>query len=105
MNPHTNKVPKHVKIDEDKIEEATLALLYITSFKDSHTDMAWRTWKGHDREVMERLYQKGYISNPESESRSVSFSKKGFKKAEKLFSKYFKKKEDRKVVKNKISHD
>jgi Mn-dependent DtxR family transcriptional regulator len=38
---------------------------------------------------MNRLHEKGLISNPISKAKSVAMSEEGFKKAEKLFKKHF----------------
>jgi hypothetical protein len=45
-------------IDQGKVEQTVLALLYLTSFKDK---FGLRTWKGHDWQVMNSLHEKGYI--------------------------------------------
>jgi len=38
---------------------------------------------------MNRLHEKGLISNPISKAKSVAMSEEGFKKAEELFKKHF----------------
>jgi hypothetical protein len=48
-------------LDQGKVEQTVLALLYLTSFKDT---FGLRAWKGHDWQVMNSLHEKGYISNP-----------------------------------------
>ena len=70
----------------EKLDEVVLALLYLTSFKDNDYH---RTWKGHDWEVLNRLYEKGFIFDPKSKSKSVVFTEKGFDKSKILFQKYF----------------
>jgi len=45
-----------VDIDTEKIDEAVLALLYLTL----HDGV--RAWKGHDWDALDRLYRK--IDNP-----------------------------------------
>ena len=45
-------------IDEDKVDQAVLALLSLGRHE------GYRTWKAFDWEVMSRLHQKGYISDP-----------------------------------------
>jgi hypothetical protein len=45
-------------IDQDKIDQAVLALLSLGRHESD------RTWKAFDWEVMGRLHQKGYISDP-----------------------------------------
>jgi len=45
------------KIDKNKIDEAALALLFLSMHSD---DGLTRAWKGIDWEVMNSLYEKGY---------------------------------------------
>ncbi|WP_208354244.1 DUF6429 family protein [Pseudaestuariivita rosea] len=45
-------------LDEDKIDDATLALLRLGLHAES------RAWKGFDWDSMERLHEKGFISDP-----------------------------------------
>ena len=70
--------------DNDKIDDDVLALLYLTSFREKK-DFPWRTWKSHDWEVMDRLFNKGYISDPKSKAKSVTLSDEGYAKAKQLF--------------------
>jgi hypothetical protein len=72
--------------DIDKVDEMTLALLYLTIFEYGGTT---RTWKGMDWEVLGRLHDKGYIGNPKSKAKSVVLSEEGFKRSEQLFEKHF----------------
>jgi uncharacterized protein DUF6429 len=58
-------------IDTDKIDEAALALLYLTLHDGS------RAWKGLDWDVMNRLHEKGFISNPVGKAKSVLLTEKG----------------------------
>ncbi len=75
-----------MEYDEDKVDEIALALLYLTFFDD---EPVMRAWKGMDWEVLDRLYQKGYIRNPKSKAKSVVFTKEGFKVCKQLFEKHF----------------
>lgn len=75
-----------MNIDERKIDEVVLALLHLTCFAD---DYGHRAWKGHDWDVMNRLYEKGYIHNPKGKSKSISFTEEGFTKSQELFEKHF----------------
>jgi Domain of unknown function (DUF6429) len=49
-----------IEIDEEKVDEVVLALLYLTTFKDKPY---WRAWKSHDWDSLDRLHQRGYISD------------------------------------------
>lgn len=75
-----------MEYNKQKIDEMVLALLYLTSFPEKNFT---RTWKGHDWEVLNRLHEKGYISDPKSKAKSVVFSEEGLKKSEELFKEYF----------------
>lgn len=74
--------------DEDKIDEYTLALLYLVSH-ERHEGMGARAWKGFDWETLNRLYAKGYISNPIAKAKSVLMTEEGFSKAKELFERHF----------------
>ncbi len=75
-----------MKYDENKVDETILALLYLTMFKDKS---GWRAWKGQDWEAMDRLHEKGYISDPKSKAKSVIMTEEGERRAKKLFQKHF----------------
>jgi hypothetical protein len=72
--------------DRDRIDEITLALLWLTSFKDP---VGVRAWKGQDWDTMERLYTKGLISDPKSKAKSVVMSEEGERRSRELFAKHF----------------
>jgi hypothetical protein len=72
--------------DRDKVDEMTLALLWLTSFKDP---VGMRAWKGQDWNTMERLYTMDFISDPTSKAKSVVLSEKGEKRSKQLFAKHF----------------
>lgn len=72
-----------MKIDEDKIDESVLALLYLTLHDGS------RAWKSFDWDAMNRLYEKGLIGNPVGKAKSVVFTEEGLKESERLFQKLF----------------
>ena len=76
-----------MNIDTDKIDEAVLALLYLTLHDGS------RAWKGFDWEAMNRLHEKGFISSPVGKAKSVLLTEKGLQESERLFRKLFIKKQ------------
>ncbi|MBI4429609.1 MAG: hypothetical protein HY562_10875 [Ignavibacteriales bacterium] len=77
-----------MEIDYDKIDDTVLALLHLTSFQEGGI---FRAWKGHDWEALNRLHEKGFISNPKSKAKSVILSDEGADRAKELFGKYFQK--------------
>lgn len=78
-----------MQIDNDKIDDMVLALLHFTSFKEH--DIV-RTWKGHDWDALNRLHEKGFISDPRCKAKSVIFSDDGAKRSMELFKTFFEKK-------------
>jgi hypothetical protein len=62
-----------------------LALLYLTS---SHDEFGTRSWKGFDRGAMDRLYAKGYISDPNGKSSSLILSEEGAALSKEMFNQY-----------------
>jgi predicted GNAT superfamily acetyltransferase len=69
--------------DFDKIDNTVLALLYLTL----HDEV--RAWKGFDFDVMDRLFEKGYILDPRNKTKSVILTEKGLEKSKELFTKLF----------------
>lgn len=75
-----------MEIDQEKIDEAALALLYLTLHSGD------RAWKSLDWDVMNRLHEKGFIQNPVGKAKSVVFTQEGLKESERLFHQLFAKK-------------
>ena len=72
-----------MKLNNEKIDRAVLALLYLGLHDES------RAWKGFDWDAMNRLHQKGYISDPVGKSKSVVFTEDGLREAERLLKEFF----------------
>jgi hypothetical protein len=72
--------------DEDKVDDAVLALLALTMFGDKYQT---RAWKGHDWDALNRLHEKGYIGDPKSKAKSVALTEEGKARAEALFDRLF----------------
>lgn len=75
---------------EEKIEELTLLLLYLTSWKedDLPVDMnVRRSWKGYPFEVLDELRNKDFLRGSKR-SKSVYLTEDGMKEAEELLKKY-----------------
>jgi len=66
-------------MDEDRIDEAVLALLWLTL----HDGV--RAWKGHDWDALDRLHRKGLICDPVSRAKTVVLTEEGLREAERLF--------------------
>jgi hypothetical protein len=70
----------------DKVDEISLALLFLTSFEEYG---AMKAWKGMAWEVSNRLHEKGYIHDPRNKNKSLMFTEEGYKRCWELFEKYF----------------
>jgi hypothetical protein len=70
-------------IDQDKVDQPVLALLYLGQHEGS------RTWKTFDWEVMGRLHEKGYITDPVGKAKSVHFTEEGLRESKRLFDTLF----------------
>lgn len=80
---------ENIQLDDEKIDEATLGLLWLTCFKHTKFDEVFSAWKGHDFEVMNRLHEKGLIYDPVNKNKSISFTPEGEKLAKELCYKLF----------------
>jgi hypothetical protein len=74
-----------MEYNQEKVDELVLALLHLTSFE---SEAGVRAWKGMNWDSMERLFQKGFINNPKSKSKSVLLTETGIKQSQELFNKY-----------------
>ena len=72
-----------MELDQDKIDDVVLALLYLGLHDGA------RAWKSFDWAAMDRLHEKGYISNPQSKAKSVVFTEKGLERATRLLAALF----------------
>lgn len=72
-----------MKLDDEKIDRAVLALLYLGLHEE------WRAWKGFDWDAMNRLHEKGYISDPVGKAKSVVFTEIGRAEAQRLLIELF----------------
>lgn len=75
-----------MEINKEKVDEFTLALLYLTTFKDR---TGLRAWKGHDWAALNRLHESGYIDDPVSKAKSVILTDEGAERSKRLFEKHF----------------
>jgi hypothetical protein len=75
-----------MEYDQDKVDDMTLALLYLVMSSDQY---GTRAWKGFSLDTLDRLHAKGYIENPKSKALSVYVTDEGRKRAKELFEQYF----------------
>ena len=72
-----------MEYDENKVDDLTLALLHLVMHDQSEEGA--RAWKGFDWDTMNRLHEKGLISDPKGKAKSVVISEEDYQKAEVLF--------------------
>ena len=77
------RVDGPLDLDPDRVDAAVLAVLLLTAHQGDKLD-AWRSWKNVSWEATDRLYQKGYISDPKSKSKSVMLTHAGFERGRAL---------------------
>ena len=70
-------------LGNERIDEAVLALLLLGIHEQD------RAWKGFDWDALNRLHEKGFISNPRGKAKSVVFTEKGLLEAQRLLEKLF----------------
>lgn len=68
------------------IDEAVLALLHLNAFQDRGVVRAWKTF---DWNAMDRLHERGLISDPKSKAKSVLLTEEGRRAAEDAFRRLF----------------
>jgi len=73
-------------INYDKIDDCTLALLYLVTSVDKY---GARAWKGFDWDTLDRLHQRGYISDPKSNAKSIALRADGLARSKELFEMLF----------------
>jgi hypothetical protein len=69
--------------DTEKIDEVVLALLYLSL----HDRV--RAWKSFDWDAMNRLHDKGFISDPVGKAKSVVLTEAGLNESKRLFEQLF----------------
>ena len=72
-----------MEIDLDKIDEAVLALLWLTLHDER------QAWKGFDWDALERLHARGLITDPVNKAKSVILTDEGLRQSEELFQALF----------------
>jgi hypothetical protein len=67
--------------NQEKLDEAVLLTLHDSV----------RAWKSFDWDVLNRLHEKGYISNPVGKAKSVVLTENGLNESKRLFNELFRK--------------
>ena len=72
-----------MELGTDKIDQAVLALLSLGRHE------GYRVWKGFDWAAMNRLHEKGYITDPVSKAHSVLLTEEGARESARLLEALF----------------
>ena len=75
-----------MKYDKKKVDEVTLALMWLVTQTDENGSRAWKTF---DWGTLDRLHETGLISDPKRKTKSVVLSEEAVKLSEKLFNQMF----------------
>lgn len=75
-----------MEYSNEKVDEAVLALLWLTHYSDGPNT---RAWKGHEWGALERLHAQGFIGNPVGKAKSVVLSEEGAARSRELFERMF----------------
>jgi hypothetical protein len=67
-----------MQLDDSKIDDAVLALLLLGRHDGD------RVWKGFDWDAMDRLHEKGYITDPKGKAKAVVMTEEGLARAQRL---------------------
>src|SRR6266850_643864 len=79
-----------MKPSNDRIDDAVLALLHLTSFREGSKEFGvTRAWKGHDWDALGRLREKGLIHDPVGKAKSVVLTEEGERRSKELFERLF----------------
>jgi len=76
-----------MEYDRDKVDEVTMGLLYLVIHQQ--TEYGAYAWKSFDWDTLNRLHEKGLISNPVGKAKSVALSSESVKYARRMFGKHF----------------
>jgi len=75
-----------MEYNTEKVDEATLALMWLVTQSDKSGS---RAWKSFDWATLDRLHEKGLISDPKSKAKSVTLSAEAVELSKTLFTKLF----------------
>ncbi len=77
--------PPLPEYDQDKVDAAVLALLYLTL----HQPGPYSAWKGFDWAALDRLHAKGLIGDPKNKKKSLDLTDEGVAEAAAAFQRLF----------------
>jgi hypothetical protein len=76
-------------IDTDRIDEAVLALMFLTLHSEDRLFGTARAWKSFDWDALDRLHAQDLILDPVGKAKSVVLTAEGCRRSEELFYRLF----------------
>ncbi len=73
-------------LDLEKLSQTALAILGLTAFGDYGVV---RAWKGMDWDLLDVLFEKGWIEDPKGKAKSVVLTADGARLAQEFLTKHF----------------
>jgi hypothetical protein len=73
-------------LDQEKLSEVALAILSLSAWDEEY---GARAWKGMDWDLLDVLYQKGWIHDPVGKQKSVELTEQGVTLAAAYLEKHF----------------
>lgn len=87
------------EIDTGRIDEAVLALMFLTLHKGRDWE-PWRAWKSFDRAAMGRLRGQDLRFDPVGKAKSVVLTDEGYRRCEEAYRRLFAKRDDQAATGN-----
>ena len=79
-------MPLPPNLNHNKLSESALAILGLSAFRDHQVV---RAWKGLDWDLLDTLYQRGWIADPKGKAKSIVFTDEGARLAQEFLTRYF----------------
>lgn len=76
-----------MSVDWNKVDDTALALMHLTTSIDRSGTA--RAWKGHDWDVLNRMFERGWVSDPQTKARSVVVAEAAVRRSRELFERLF----------------
>lgn len=68
--------------NQERAGDLVLALMQLTLHEEC------RTWKSYDWDVMNNLFERGFITDPRSKAKSVILTEEGLARSKEMYTKY-----------------
>lgn len=76
-----------MSVNWDKVDQAALALMHLTTFVEQGGQA--RSWNGLDWDILDRMFERGWISDPRTKVKSVVVFDDAARLSKELFAQQF----------------